>query len=95
MRAVERGDAPEGGDVDGLDDVVGEAVLARSPHVLGAPVARDGDQRGAVEAGGPQRGGQLVPVHPGEPDVDEHQLRARLLALAASAPGPSWATATS
>ena len=46
-------------------------------HVPIAPVARDGDQRGAVEAGCPQRGRQRVPVHAGEPDVDEHQLGAR------------------
>ena len=50
--------------------------VAQSLHVLGAPVARDSDQRGALETGGPQRGGQRVPVHAGEPDVDEHQLRA-------------------
>jgi hypothetical protein len=57
--------------------VVVEAVLARAPNVLVAPVARDRDERGAVDAGGPQRARQRVLVHTGQPDVDEHQVGAR------------------
>src|SRR4051812_12537815 len=61
---------------DGLDQVVVKARLTRAAPGLLLPVAGDGDD-GCILAAGllPQPGRDLVTVHPGKADVQDHDLR--------------------
>src|SRR5438270_2873536 len=65
----------QGLEIDGLDQVMVEPRLAGPPSVLLMTVAGDGDDAGVPAAVlGPEHAGDLVAVHPRQPDVEQHHL---------------------
>src|SRR4051794_17796372 len=67
-------DPPQPGRIDGFHEVAREAGRRRPVEIFLLSVARDGDERGAVQArlAHPRR--DRVTIHARQPDVEQHEV---------------------